>query len=192
MGFVQGTFNQIRLLQIKIKDIFGAYVTITNSSLGEPFGNFTFNLQTTEVIPQIRLKTLTGNVRDNKHLYIKIEAQEQGENLPQSAKFSYGLWSFEPVPDINAQIHQLIDKGIGYIKKHLEEKGNVYFVEECNYKPLYINDDGHVQSLYYQLVELVNNDVLTIHLTDGTLLFENQLTPNHVMDIITQLFEQTK
>lgn len=182
-----GTSAQIKNIQMKLHEVFGKNCVV-NSNTGNDKGVcLVCTVTSIKTMPQQDLKRLTIRLHDTENLYIKVESQNISVPYFDNAIFSYGLWSFEPMPAINAKVNELKEQGISYIKKQIEEHGNIDFNEDCNYSALYINNDGFAQCPYYMRVQLDTYGKINVLLTDGYWLNEDQLTPNHVMDILAQL-----
>lgn len=184
-----GTKEQIHNLQSKLNEVFGKNFVINNNTSNEKGSCLVFTVESFKIMPEQDLKMLTIRLHDIKQLYIKVESQNIAALYFANAIFSYGLWSFEPMPNINAKIIELKKQGIEYIKKRVEEHGNIDFGEDCNYSAIYVNDDGYAECPYYQRIELEDDGQIAILLTDGIWLYENELTPNHIMDLLNQLEE---
>jgi hypothetical protein len=121
--------------------------------------------------------------------YIKVIAEEPGEEYHAQALFENGAWDFERMPSINTQIHALTVQGIGLIKNRIAQNGNINFGQECDWCALYINHDGYAENPYFRRIELEANGKLSVLLSDAYWLYEDDLTTTHIMDILSLLHE---
>ena len=86
---------------------------------------------------------------------------------------------------ISMQIHHLTGEAIKEIKRHLTENGEIEDISgDETWTATYINDDGFAESAYYQSIT-IDRDKLFVDLSDGWCLYEDDLTTNHVLDIIS-------
>lgn len=141
-------------------------------------------------MPQKDLLEITRSLSDTQNLYIRVTAEEPAEEYFDQSVFTDGKWDFENPPSINSQIHELTLQGLEQIRQYIGENGNIDFGEDCNWTALYINNDGYAECPYFQRVELDENKKLSVLLSDGYWLYEDDLTTVHVMDILSLLFEE--
>lgn len=187
--FVMGTLEQIKYINTELTHIFGKDAVVNQIRKEDKASVMNFTITNPGTMPQVRLTTLTNGIHDTEGLHIKVEGQNLETLYFDWAIFSYGFWTWEPMPDINGKILILINQGIRYIKKYIETNGNVDFGKDCIYSALYINDDGYAECPCFRRIEMEDNKTLTVLLSDGIWLYEDQLTPNHVLDILSMLSE---
>lgn len=185
----EGTPSQIDEFIQRLTDTYDKYLHVDDKFSIEDKTSATLTIKSLWKIPKETLIKITSLLPDTEGLYIRITSEEPGEEYFEKAVFQNGRWSFDSIPDINAQIHALTQQGIGLIKKRIEETGNIDFGEDCTYVALYINDDGYAECPYFRRIELESNNKLTVLLSDDVWLYEDDLTAVHIMDILTLIEE---
>jgi len=151
-------------------------------------GYATLTLSSKNCMPESELKEVTASLSYTEGLKIRVSSEEPGDEYFAHATYSQGMWSFDSFIDINMQIVALTKQGVSLIKKHIEENGNIDFGEDCNWCALYVNDDGYAECPYFRRIELEDNK-LTVLLSDGYWLYEDDLSTKHIMDIVSLLHD---
>jgi hypothetical protein len=185
----EGTPGQVDELLRKLSDSFGGSFDINDDFATEEKGYATLTLTSKWKMPQKELLEATTSLTDTQGLYIRVTAEEPAEEYFEQAIFSDSKWTFENLPAINTQIHALTTQGIEQIRRHIKENGNTDFGEGCTWVALYINNDGYAECPYFQRIESEADGKLSVLLSDGHWLYEDELTTVHVMDLLTLLFE---
>ena len=86
---------------------------------------------------------------------------------------------------ISMQIHHLTGEAIKEIKRHLTENGAIEDISGDElWTAAYVNDDGEGEAAHYQSIT-IDQDKLFVDLADGMCLYEDELTTNHVLDIMS-------
>jgi hypothetical protein len=185
----EGRPIQIEELVNKMSGHFGDNLDIIDEFATEDKGYATLSFNSRWQMPQKELLEITHLLSNHEGLYIRVLAEEAGEEYFEQAIFSDGKWTFENPPTINVQIYALTTQGLEQIRQHIKEKGNIDFGEDCTRVALYVNDDGDAECPYFERIELETNDKLSVLLSDGLWLYEDDLTTVHVMDILTLIEE---
>ena len=217
--------NEMREITDSMPDTHGLYIRITGEEAGEGYfeqsifrnGQWNFDIQEKKLIYVFPSDSFDRDEAlewvHEKHYEEKLAELIASERIlvynPEefceacnhrdiSDMWNHWLvFNTEDIPtnDINAQIHALTEQGINQIKKYIEEKGNIDFGEECTWVALYINDDGYAECPYFERVELEANGKLSVLLSDGIWLYEDQLSTAHIMDLLTLIdkeYEKTE
>lgn len=93
--------------------------------------------------------------------------------------------------EINKKIHALTTEGLTAIREYLTENGSLENIEEDNlWIAFFTALDGNGDSSHYSEIELDESGEITVGLTNGLWLYEDNLTTNHVMDILTIIEER--
>jgi len=141
------------------------------------------------MFPEELFGKFTTSLTEKSSLYIRVLSDEPATRYCRQSIYEHGKWDFENPPSINAQIHALTKQGKEQIKKHIRENGNIDFGDDCNWCALYVNDDGYAELAYFRRIELEPNGNICLILSDGYGFYEDQLTTNHIMDILSLLDE---
>lgn len=180
----------IEELREKLCEIFGDRINLNDDFATEEVADINLTLESDYRMPQKELKQVTSSMSDTKNLSIRILSDEPGEEYYEQAIFRNSQWSFDINPTINEQINALKKLGIEKIKEHILHNGEINLGDKCNYSALYVDDDGYGQLSYYQCTEIDPDDKLTVMLTDGLWLYEEDLTILNVMDLLTIIEEK--
>ncbi|MDR1459493.1 MAG: hypothetical protein LBI60_04700 [Bacteroidales bacterium] len=186
----EGTSKQMDELIRKMQEVFEADdLDIDDNIVAEEKTYASFILSSSWQMPKKELLEVTNSLSDTEGLHIRMVSEEIGEEYYEHSIFKNGKWSFENPPSINEQIHQLTVQGLEQIRQHLTEKGNIVAIDEDNnWSAYYTNGDGYAESAYYSEIEL-DNGKISVLLSDGIWLYEDDLTTIHVMDILTIIAE---
>lgn len=92
---------------------------------------------------------------------------------------------------INSQVHELISQGIEEIKEHLTTHGDIndLFARDILWTAVYFNGGGDAFNASYDNIYIDTEGELFIELADGVTLYEEDLSPNHVLDILSLIEE---
>lgn len=93
---------------------------------------------------------------------------------------------------INSQVHALISQGIEEIKGYLKTHGDITDLVDRDiwWTAMYLNDNkGITDSDLYDCIYIDTDGKLAARLQDCVTLCEYDLTPNHVLDILSLIEE---
>lgn len=183
--YAEGTPSQVDDLIGRLSACFGKTLQVNDIFAIESKATASLSVDSQWKMPQKELLKITCLLSDTQGLYIRVTAEEPGEEYFEQSVFQDGKWTFETPPTINEQILTLTRQGIERIKKRIREKGCIDFGDNCNYNAVYIDDDGYAENPYYERIEIEESGKISVLLTDGFWLFEEDLTPIHIMDMLT-------
>lgn len=186
----EGTPEQVEGLIQQLSEHFGDGLDINDNFATEEKEYAVLTFSSKRQMPQKELLEVTNSLQDTQGLYIRVVSEEPGEEYSGQAVFSEGKWDFETPQSINAQIHALTVRGIGQIRKIIEEKGTIHVKEDKYWIALYVNGNGDGTSAFIQCIELDTNGKLLMGLDDGISLYEEDLTTNHIIDILSLIHEE--
>lgn len=181
----EGTPSQVDDLIGRLSACFGKALQVNDIFAIESKATASLSVDYQWRMPQKELLEITCLLSDTQGLYIRVTAEEPGEEYFEQSVFQDGKWTFETPPSINDQILTLTRQGIEQIKKRIKEKGIIDFEDNCNYNAVYINDDGYAECPYFKRIEIEENGKLSVLLSDNFWLYEEVLTPMHIMDMLT-------
>jgi len=181
-----GTPAQIKNIQMKLHEVFGKNCVVNSNTANEQGVCLVYTVTSIKTMPQQELKMLTIRLHDKKQLYIKVESQNISVPYFDDAIFSYGLWSFEPMPAINAKVNELKEQGIGYIKKQIEEHGNITGIADDQLIfATYLDEQDYGVASPYSSIDLYLSEEIIVTLRDGHTICEADLSIQNVLDIIS-------
>lgn len=180
-----GTSAQIKNIQMILHEVFGKNCVVNSNTGNEKGVCLVCTVTSIKTMPQQDLKRLTIRLHDTKNLYIKVESQNISVPYFDNAIFSYGLWSFEPMPAINAKVNELKEQGIGYIKKHIEEHGNITNIADDELIfATYLDEQDYGVASPYSSIDLYLSEEIIVTLRDDHTIYEADLSIQNVLDII--------
>jgi hypothetical protein len=186
----EGTSKQVDEFIRQMSETFGSDLDINDNFETEEKAYTSLTLSSSWKMPQKELLEVTGLLPNTKGLYIRVVSEEPAEEYCEQSVFSDGKWSFENPPSINAQIHELTVQGLNQIRRLLQENGKLYTINEDDFWiALYVDNDGYGTSSLINSIEL-DNEKISLNLEDGCSLYEDELTTNHVLDILTIIEER--
>lgn len=87
---------------------------------------------------------------------------------------------------IKEKIHALSVEGLNDIRQHLIEKGNINDIEEdCLWFAYFMTNGGDGDSSHISSIELDENSEISMELTNGCWINEDELNVLHIMDILS-------
>lgn len=92
---------------------------------------------------------------------------------------------------INSQVNTLISQGIEEIKGYLKTHGDITDLVDRDiwWTAVCFDNDGEAGSDMYDRIYVDTDGKLTTDLQDGFTIYEDELTPNHVLDILSIIEE---
>ncbi len=188
--YAEGTPTQVDELIQKLSDTYDKYLYVVDNFSIDNKAVATLTLRSLWEMPKEALRKITGQIPHTEGLIIRITSEEQGEEYFEKAVFENGQWSFDKQPTINEQIHALTQQGIDLVRRQIQEKGNIHVKEDQLWIALYVDEDGNGTSAFIRSIELEGNGKLSVDLDDGTILSEDDLTTNHILDILSLIKEE--
>ncbi|MDR1716499.1 MAG: hypothetical protein LBS20_11710 [Prevotella sp.] len=185
----EGASSQIDELIEKLSETFGDDLDINDNFADEAKSYASLSVNSSWKMPKNQFREITASLSGTPGLYIRIISEEPGEGYFEQSIFTNGQWSFDSIPEINARIHVLTQQGIEFIRKQIQEKGNIHVKEDHFWTALFVGDDGYGTSAMFRSVELESNGKLSVDLDDGTILGEDELTTNHILDLLSLIHE---
>lgn len=141
--------------------------------------------------PKDHFRKITSALPDTLGLNIRVASDEPATNYLEQSIFQDGKWNFDKEVDVVTEIDKLRKNGILQIRQFLTEKGNVYIIDEDQFWiALYVNNDGDGTSSFIRSIEIDTSGKIFVNLDDGMSLYEDEITANHVLDILTIMVEE--
>lgn len=179
-----GTDEQLEMLKAKIGDMYEIVDTEFETELEIWFdSNFRF--------PHDQFRAFTQSFQSTEGLYIRVASDEHSTEYLEQSIFSDGSWNFDNKPTINALIHELTSEGLDKIRKKLAANNNKINVSDnIHWTVLYTDIKGKGQSAFLEALKLEIGNAITLILSNGVRLVEDEITTNHVLDILYYLFDK--
>lgn len=174
-----GTDEQLEMLKAKIGDMYEIVDTEFETELEIWFDtNFRF--------PHDQFRAFTQSFQSTEGLYIRVASDEHTTEYLEQSIFTDGLWNFDNKPTINALIHELTAKGLDKIRKKLAANNNrINVSDNTDWTVLYTDIKGYGQSAFLEALRLETGNTITLILSNGVRLVEDEITTNHVLDILS-------
>lgn len=144
--------------------------------------------------PKDHFLQFTSSIPDVTGMFIRVASDEPATNYLEQSIFEEGKWNFDKQVDIVTEINKLRENGILQIRKFLSENGDVLgLMEEGNTPPtIFVNYEGIPEKNYYDEIILSHSGKLIISLWDNTVINEDDLTTNHVLEIFNIISDKNR
>ncbi|GAB6119642.1 hypothetical protein [Dysgonomonas termitidis] len=189
-----GNSSQINMLLIRLLEQFRnkqfAVSDLVHNMIADPTSTLKLSYLSTGGFPEEKFQWITSSMLDTAGLNIRVMNDEIACGYKKEYLFRDGKWCFENPPGINAQIHQLTQQGLDKIREYLKENGRLYTLNEDDFWiALYVDNHGDGTSSLISSIKLEHDEKVSLNLEDGYSLYEEDLTTNHVLDILTIIEE---